>query len=67
MDNVTNVARGKAAIADAADDDSILRPNIEIPASIWKRAKKAAIDLEVSQSQFVVEAISEKLKRLKAA
>lgn len=49
------------------DADEVVRPNMEIPSGIWKRAKIAAIDLGISQSQFVADAITEKLKRLKAA
>lgn len=52
-----------------ADDVELLEPgpteghNIQVPRNVWKAAHKLAIDLDMSASAFVVQAVCSRLRR----
>lgn len=64
MDNTNNVAQAEDAEKQHVSEP-ILRPNILIPADLWREVKKAAIDAGISQSQWLAEAANEKLSHVK--
>lgn len=68
MNNTRNIPQSSVTRDTEESDGKTVRPNIEWPVELWKKVKIAAIKADASSpGQFVMDAMAEKLRNMKAA
>lgn len=68
MNNTRNIPQSSVAKDTDEYDGKTVRPNIEWPLELWKKVKIAAIKADAaSPGQYVMDAMAEKVKNVKAA